>query len=432
MKINSEPDRRDGRSGMRLVRLLLNSLSLAYASFAFCGAPQTAVSGENREDLLLADSSNRPAYPLVIRIDHTALAPLEASSVDFHSGVDRVVLGTHAVGESRTRGAVSVLMVPNPNAASFDLSFRGRVHVCTVGTNGPALIYSHSDTDFLCTRRISFDPRQGFVSGARTFNADTRLVYDGFGSSRSRLGWRLISRIAERRASGLQEEARQIAARDTAHELQQGFDKQLDARLATMNKTANVAGLVKLLMVEGSSLQLSARSTEDCIYVGVGHEGGPARLTAIPPRCPMSTPIEISVYSTMFGAQVAKLLSVSRKDASPQLFRQEVLRALLIPKEEAAGIADVGIQEGWLVLGLQSPAPTSSTVRQWTDVTGKYHVAAAFVELSGDLVRLTKADGHRVNVDLDQLSAEDRQYIRLLQQGGRINSTSRNEPFSGH
>ena len=120
---------------------------------------------------------------------------------------------------------------------------------------------------------------------------------------------------------------------------------------------------------------------------------------------------------------MAKLLGVSRKDALPQLSQQEILRALLIPKEEAAEIANVGYQEGWLVLGLQRPAPTSSTMRQWTDVSGKYHVEAAFVERSGDSVRLKKADGHKLHVDLDQLSAEDRQYVQFLQ-GKTFDSTA--------
>ena len=415
MSMECEPECRDRRSGMRRAHISLNSLGLVSACFSLCLAPQTAVSGQ-KEGSPRAISAKDPVYPLVIRIDHTALASLEASSVDDRSRVDRIVLGTHAVGESRTRGVISVHMVPNADAASFDVSFKGQVHVCTVGTNGPALIYSHSDTDFLCTRRISFDPQQGFISGTSTLNADTQLVYDDFGSSRGRLGRRLISRTAERRADGSHEEARQIAARDTSQELLKTFDERLNARLATMNKTANVSGLVKLLMAEGSSLQLSARSTEDCVYVGVGREGGPAKLNAIPPRCRTATPIEIGVQTSVFGGQVAKLLSAFKNDALSQHSRQAILRALLIPKEEAAGIADVGVQEGWLVLGLQAPAPTSSTVRRWTDVSGRYHVEAAFVELSGDLVRLKKADGHRMRVELNRLSAEDRQYLRLLQE----------------
>jgi hypothetical protein len=297
----------------------------------------------------------------VIRIDHSALDPLEAREINHRGHIDRVVLGTHAVGESHTQGAISVLMIPDRNDASFDLSFQGRTHVCTVGASGPALIYSHTDTDFVCTRQISFHPRQGFVAVAGTVVADTQLVYDGFGSSRGRLGRRLISHVAERRAGESQEEARQIAARDTEDELLQAFDKRLNAQLTTVNREMNVAQYVNLFMGDASAMQLSARSSKDCIYIGVGHAGSPARLTAIPPRRAAMAPIEIGVHSTILGAQVAKLLSLfENKMALPQLSRQEILRALSIPDEEFARITDVGVHGGWFVLGLQNKTPASS------------------------------------------------------------------------
>ncbi|HBO42625.1 MAG TPA: hypothetical protein DD670_01555 [Planctomycetaceae bacterium] len=308
-----------------------------------------------------ARTTERPAYPLVIRMDHSALEPLEAREINHHGRIDTVVLGTHAVGESHTQGAISVLIIPDRDDASFDLSFQGRTHARTVGTNGPALIYSHTDTDFVCTRQISFDPRQGFVAVASTVVADTQLVYDGFGSSRGRLGHRLISRVAGRRAGECQEVARQIASRETEHKLLQGFDKLLNTQLTAMNQRINLARYVNLFMGEAAAMQLSARSSKDCIYVGVGHEGGPSRLTAIPPRRAAVAPIEIGIHSTMLGGQVAKLLSLFGNDmVLPQASRQEILRALSIPDEESARIIDVRVDHGWFVLGLQNETPASS------------------------------------------------------------------------
>ena len=308
-----------------------------------------------------AHATEHPAYPVVIRIDHSALAPLEAGEIDHRGPVDRVVLGTHAVGESRTRATISVLMIPDRNDASSDLSFQGRAHVSTVGANGPALIYSHTDTDFVCTRQITFHPRQGFVAGASTVVAETRLVYDGFGSSRGRLGRRLISRIAQRRAGQSQEEARQIAARDTEHELLQAFDKRLNAQLTAMNEGLLVARFVNLFMGEASAMQLSARSSKDCIYVGVGHEGSAARLTAIPPRRAALAPIEIGVHVTLLGGQVAQVLRLfENKTVLPQPSRQAILRALSIPDEDSVRIVDVSVHDGWFVFGLQNAMPAGS------------------------------------------------------------------------
>lgn len=335
---------------------------LVFAALAACGQARTADARQGKNPPPTVPAIELPAYPLVIRIDHSALAPLETVAVDHDSRVDRVVLGTHAVGTSHTLGAISVLMIPDRNDASFDLRFQGRTHVSTVGANGPALICSHTDTNFVCTRQISFHPRLGFVAVASTVVADTHLVYDGFGSSRGRLGQRLISRVAERRAGESQEEARQIAARDTEHELLQAFDQRLNAQLTTMNRSVNVARFVNLFMGEASAMQLSARSAKDCIYIGVGHKGSPARLTAIPSRrAAVAAPIEIGIHSTLLGTKVIKLLGrFENMTVLSQSCRQELLRALSIPNEESARIVDVGLHDGWFVFALQNETPASS------------------------------------------------------------------------
>lgn len=54
------------------------------------------------------------------------------------------------------------------------------------------------------------------------------------------------------------------------------------------------------------------------------------------------------------------------------------------------------------------------TARQWTDSTGVFAVEAELIEVSGDNVRLRKADGQVVTVPLDRLSAADRDYVRSV------------------
>ena len=349
---------------MSLSRKISNLFCIVvFASVASLGRAQAADAPQRENPAPPRTTPEHPAYPLVIRLNHSAFDPLEARELNHRRHIDRVVLGTHAVGESHTQGAISVLMVPDRNDASFDVSFQGRTRASTVGTNGPALIYSHTDTDFVCTRQVSFQPHQGFVAAASTVVANTRLVYDGFGSSSGRLGRRLISRVAEQRAGESQEEARQIAAQDTERELLQAFDKRLNAQLTTVNQKLNLARYVNIFIGSASAKQLSARSTKDCIFIGVGREGSPARLTIIPPRRETEAPIEIAVHSTILGEPVAKLLGLFQNAMElPQPSRQEILQALSIPEEEYARITDIGVHDGWFVLGLQNETPASSPI----------------------------------------------------------------------
>jgi hypothetical protein len=347
---------------MRLSRQLLSLLCVVFASSASVGRTQTADALRQEPESPTAPTTEDPSYPLVIRIDHTALDPLTAGEIDQRGRVDKVVLGTHAVGESRTQAAISVLLIPDRDEASFDLRFKGRTHTRTVGSNGPALIYSHTDTDFVCTRPISFDPARGFVAGASTIVANTKLVYDTFGSSRGGLGSRLISHVAEQRSGESQEQARQIAARDNEHELLSAFDKRVNTQLVAMNQKMNVVLYKNLFVGEELAVQLAARSSKDCIHIGLGKEGSPARLTAIPPRRELVAPIEIWVHSKILSESVTTLLTlVDNKIVLPKTSRMEILRALLIPPAESERLIDLAVCDGWIVFGFQNEAVKSTT-----------------------------------------------------------------------
>ncbi len=348
---------------MRLSRELLSLLCVVVvASSAYFGRIQTADAAQREPVSPTATTTERPAYPLVVRIDHTALDPLAAPQIDRRGRVDTVVLGTHAIGESRTQGAISVLLVPDRDDASFDLKFQGRTHTTTVGANGPALIYCHTDTGFVCTRPISFDATRGFVAEPSTIIAKTELGYDGFGSSRGGLGSRLISRVAERRSGESQEQARQITARDNERELLSAFDKRVSAQLAAMNQKLDMVLFTNLFVGEGLAVQLAARSSKDCIHIGVGMKGSPVRLTVIPPRRELVAPIEIWVHSAILGEPVAKLLTLVENNlVLPEASRLEILGALLIPPAVSERLIDLAVYDGWIVFGLPNAAVESAT-----------------------------------------------------------------------
>jgi len=50
-------------------------------------------------------------------------------------------------------------------------------------------------------------------------------------------------------------------------------------------------------------------------------------------------------------------------------------------------------------------------LRRWTDISGRYHVDARFVETRDNVVRLQLADGRYVRIEREKLSLNDRQVI---------------------
>lgn len=70
--------------------------------------------------------------------------------------------------------------------------------------------------------------------------------------------------------------------------------------------------------------------------------------------------------------------------------------------------------------------PASSELREWEDDTGRFKIMATLIGQTEDKVRLRKEDGRVVEVDFDQLSDEDRQYLSDLEA-----AASTDNPFAG-
>jgi len=329
-------------------------LGLLLTSLTVTNAQEKAVSS--------APSAARPEFPLMVRIDDKALDPLRAKDVRQRGHVDRIVLGTRAVGTSETRGAMNVNIIPDRDDAAFIIRFHGETRTRTTGSNGPAIIRSRTATEFDCARLVVFEPRIGLVAGKSTSAARTSLVFDGFDTDR-RLGRRLITRIAEQRANEQFEVARAIAQRDNEAEVRQAFDQRLDQQLAAINQQLNIARYVNALFGPASKPHLATRTCEDCILIGIGNEESPSRLVTYPPEREKSAPIEIWVHNSLFGERMASLAAIVEKIEDrvvPAAAKLQVLQLLLGPAQTSEPQFDVRFKQGWVVIGIQNDLPKTA------------------------------------------------------------------------
>ena len=56
-------------------------------------------------------------------------------------------------------------------------------------------------------------------------------------------------------------------------------------------------------------------------------------------------------------------------------------------------------------------ANENNSLRQWTDASGKYQIEARFVNSADGFVRLQRADGRFVRIELTKLCAADQGFI---------------------
>jgi len=304
-------------------------------------------------------SNSLPEFPLMVRVSARALDWLREKDIRHEGAVDRVVLGTRAVGKSWTSGAIDVEILPNENDATFVLKFQGKANTSTSGANGPAIIRSRTSTDFECTRQVTFDPQVGMLAGPTKIAARTALVFDGFDSNR-RLGRRLITRVAEKRANEQFPLVQAIAKRDNETEIVRAFDQLLDAKLASVNRQIGLARYANSLFGPASKPHLASCSTPGCILIGVGNEDSPRKLVTCPPKCQSHAPIEIWVHQSLLGQRLGSVASIwDRVDQgvfpTPSQFQVMQLVPRLKPAERPF---EVNLTEGWLVIGLQNDPAT--------------------------------------------------------------------------
>jgi len=303
------------------------------------------------------------SLPLVLRIDKAALFRYIDSEPKERRPINQYVLGAHAVGQSDTQGAVRGELLPDIDEAAFVIRFRGNTKTKTRGTQGPAVVYSSTQTEFVCTRRVEFDPRQGFhAAGETEIEADTRLRYDGYGSTR-RLGRRVITFFAQRGAEKVREQARQIADRDNKRQVVEGFEKEVDEQIRAANQGLDVVRYVNRFLGENTSLQLFAKSSPDAIQLGIGTAGEKyAPMVALPEkRVTEQRPVEVWLHASILSKPVGLIVETLTPDvAIPAEVQSKILGALDLVSDDPNKVYDVGLQDGWLVLGLPQDAGTPS------------------------------------------------------------------------
>lgn len=79
---------------------------------------------------------------------------------------------------------------------------------------------------------------------------------------------------------------------------------------------------------------------------------------------------------------------------------------------EQGSVADQFMKE------FEQKKPRQEPARIWTDNTGKYHIKAAFMEVTGDKVRIRRENGRIITMPLERLSDKDKEWIREHEKTG--------------
>jgi hypothetical protein len=324
-------------------------------------------------------------HVVVIRISERAFDSIAGKAVDVKNPVDDVVLGTRVHGQSHTLGKIGVSIDPDHDDASFVFTFTGKTHAKTIGRNGPAIIHSHSATEFTCKKRVLFDLENGFHAGPAEIRSQTRMVTDDVQSDRPGIRGRLVRRVAWRRVRESHEEANAIASQHARREIVAGFDETTSARLQELNERVAIGELVGELFQGVIETEYSVSSTNKYIQLAVRRKGSPDVPVIIPEDEVADAGVQVWVHSMLIEPRVfdsfqtyaglrkfvMPLMSVINDPARFPQPRLEIIRASLNlrrfdqpvfsrlaarrwSRERISSLVGWDTTDEWLVVGIRS------------------------------------------------------------------------------
>lgn len=232
-----------------------------------------------------------------VRVREDFLASAFAEPVDVTEDVREIILGTDVRGKGHIVGQRSLELVPSVDRALLSIVVQGTIHSDTVGFNGPARIYSRSETPFTARKLVSFTP-DGLSFEPATCSATTHSdIQDVDVTCNSAC----VERIAWRRTFKQKSAAEWEAARKAERRVERRVDKEANPQLEKAAERYQNR-VRQPLLDRGLFPQWHLSTSDDELSMTVlqlGHGGLGAAGT--PPELTEEGAIRLQVHHTWFN-----------------------------------------------------------------------------------------------------------------------------------
>jgi len=169
---------------------------------------------------------------LYLELSDTLVDAAIARDVDETASVVDVILKTEICGSGHTTGRIKARLVPDTDAASVELLFRGVNNSENVGSHGPVRIYSRAVTQLEAAKRLRIDT-EGIHGLPATSEATASTTIEDVRSVRGR---RLVERLAWKRVCRDKAKAEWVGSRHAEQRVGDRFDAQVEKLIAEANR----------------------------------------------------------------------------------------------------------------------------------------------------------------------------------------------------
>jgi len=223
---------------------------------AFFGFITSLSAQENKSSPSIDLSAQRSdECSFLIRIDRDLIEP-PMQHVQSRDPVDRMILGTRAIGTSQTVGTMRVVLDERSEAPAINILFDGQTYTWTNGRNGPATIRCRTATTSHCSRRIVFTLDRGFVAHPPHVSTTSHLVVDQIQTELPGLRGRLVRRVAQRRSQESYGQAKAIVDQQTKADIRREFETSVDQYLVALNQQFTTVRQLATLSGEDAKLRM--------------------------------------------------------------------------------------------------------------------------------------------------------------------------------
>jgi len=262
---------------------------------------------------LVAEVRRHWAYPnAVIRINTGFISKYIERNINETSMQHATVLGTQTRGPSQTFGKLELVSLENPNQMQVQLRMAGNTRSgSNVGTNGPAVIYSSSTSNFDAHKSLYFDPYKGLTAAPTDTRVNASIGIKKIDIDAPALTG-FLKPVFTRAAWGKAKEQQVAAELEVARLIGRRIEQRLDGEMVDPLKKAQ--DYYKQYMIQrplriDEVPMVGSRSTRDHIELLI-KQARPAQFAAVgpPPEFESATSIGVAIHQSVFNNGSARVV----------------------------------------------------------------------------------------------------------------------------
>jgi hypothetical protein len=216
---------------------------------------------------------------IAFRFSEEFFATLLRRSVSRSTPVNQCVLGAWVTGTARTNAKVGIVLQPSEDEAQFYITLTGQTVSNTMGSQGPARVYTTTTTQFYAWKLVRFD-QEKFVTSPAGVRAQTWSRTNCIASTaRSRLVNRIVRRVATKRVAEARGYTTNLANWQVRKQILDSFNKAVDEAINDANTQLSIRQtlIARFGGLENLRYRLSTTDKYLEIYVNIASDLEPKR-----------------------------------------------------------------------------------------------------------------------------------------------------------